>query len=175
MKPLPNNPPGWGAIDASGNAGAAPISRAAIVAAAQSCIGTPFRHQGRLPGRFLDCSGHVLHSMTAGGWTPGDQEIFRTNYERRPNGLEMRAYVEQECTEIAPGAVLPADILLMRWLGDPAPQPRHLAVVTRGAPDIVICHTHRSFNEVREHCLNEWADLVLGAYRLKALIAQELA
>ncbi|MBK8745664.1 MAG: peptidase P60, partial [Propionivibrio sp.] len=33
---------------------------AAILAAARACIGTPFVHQGRIPGLALDCAGLVV-------------------------------------------------------------------------------------------------------------------
>ncbi len=38
----------------------------AAIAAARTCLGTPFHHQGRAPGVGLDCIGLDHHSFTRG-------------------------------------------------------------------------------------------------------------
>jgi cell wall-associated NlpC family hydrolase len=43
------------------------MTAAEIIAAARACLGTPFRHQGRLPGIGLDCAGVALHVAQAVG------------------------------------------------------------------------------------------------------------
>ena len=36
------------------------MTSADIIAIARACLGTPFRHQGRIPGVALDCAGLVV-------------------------------------------------------------------------------------------------------------------
>lgn len=66
--------------------------RADVVEAARRLLGTPFGHQGRIPGVSLDCAGVVVETALACGaefedWTayrrfPREQDVVREMGER---------------------------------------------------------------------------------------------
>lgn len=95
-----------------------------IVAVARAQVGTPFRHQGRLPGKALDCAGLVVHVAAS----LGVDYIDRKGYPTLPYGglLESVLDAQPGLRRILPSTVRPAngDVLLMRFKGDP----QHLAI-----------------------------------------------
>ncbi len=82
------------------------VDRADIVAEARMHIGTPWRHQGRLPGHGLDCAGLLIVVARALGIVPADFDI--NGYSRWPDGTLLRWCEEhmQRVPEIEFGAVL---------------------------------------------------------------------
>ena len=127
---------------------------AALVAAARACLGTPFHHQGRLPGIGLDCIGLIVVALRAVGWTVVD----RCDYARRPDGSSLAAAL------MAHGAVrvdtpLPGDVLLFAFDG----QPQHVALLS--APDCII-HAYAPAGKVVEVGLNgSWRRRLVSAWR----------
>lgn len=97
------------------------ISPEAIVAAARANLGTPFRHQGRIPGKALDCAGLVVVTARAVGLEPLDF----AGYPRRPfAGLMEQVLDAQPCLRRVSRVPQAGDVLLMRFDGDP----QHLAI-----------------------------------------------
>ncbi|MBK7357570.1 NlpC/P60 family protein [Propionivibrio sp.] len=95
-----------------------------IINAARACLGTPFRHQGRIPGVALDCAGLVVAVAKAIGADYNDV----AGYGRTPYGGML-----ESCLCSQPGLDIsskadrqPGDILLIRFSGDP----QHLAIFT---------------------------------------------
>ncbi|HRH13183.1 MAG TPA: NlpC/P60 family protein [Azonexus sp.] len=134
-----------------------------IVAAARAEIGTPFRHQGRTPGRALDCAGLMI--IIAG--RIGSEVIDSTAYARRPSSalLEMALDMQPCLTRVALDAIEPGDILLMKFEGDP----QHLAIFA-GRSDIYqddgIIHAWAQARKVCEHRLTpDWRARIVRAYR----------
>ncbi|MEM7568153.1 MAG: NlpC/P60 family protein [Pseudomonadota bacterium] len=76
-----------------------------MIAAARSCLGTRFRHQGRTPGRGLDCLGLIVVAAQAAGITMADQRA----YSRQPNQADFQQYVAANAmalrTQVAPGRI----------------------------------------------------------------------
>lgn len=97
--------------------------RSQIILAARQCIGTPFRHQGRWPGRGLDCVGLVRYPAVALGLYNDDADVF--GYREIPDPERMERELENWFEPIDKSAIAPADILWLR-----APQPQHLAIYT---------------------------------------------
>ncbi len=127
-----------------------------IIDAARACIGTPFRHQGRIPGVALDCAGLVIAVANALGVAYVDQQ----GYSRTPaNGRLECALDDQPCLErIAAMDRQPGDVLLIRFAGDP----QHLAIF---AGDTLI-HSYARVGSVCEHRLaSVWAARIVCAYR----------
>ena len=92
-----------------------------IVAIARTQIKTPFRHQGRIPGKALDCAGLIVHIAHELGLDYVDQ----TNYPRRPYaGLLEAALDAQPCLRRVERAPQTGDVLLFRIASDP----QHLAI-----------------------------------------------
>lgn len=132
----------------------------AIVSAARGLIGTPFVHQGRIPGRALDCAGLVV----AVAQSLGVQYIDQTGYSRNPSGgLLETALDDQPGIERVPTSErAPGDILLMRFSGDP----QHLAIL---AGDTII-HAWEAPGIVCEHDLTDlWVRRIVRVYRFRGL------
>lgn len=82
------------------------MTPADVVAAARQHLGTPWRHQGRMPGVALDCAGLVIIVARQLGLVP---EAFDVNgYSRAPDG-SMERWCDlhmQRLAAIELGAVL---------------------------------------------------------------------
>jgi cell wall-associated NlpC family hydrolase len=132
---------------------------AAIVAAARECVGTPFRHQGRLPKIGLDCAGLVIYAARAQGLPVID---FKGYPDRPFDGMLKRMLDSQTCIrEIYITDIQPGDLLLMRVNHDP----QHLAIVSENN---YIIHTFQDIGKVAEHRMDLLARAkILNAYRFK--------
>lgn len=128
-----------------------------FITAARACVGTPFRHQGRLPGIGLDCAGLVIHAAKAIGVTLKDY----TGYPDTPfNGMLKRMCDEQIfLREIPKTDALPGDILLMRV----REAPQHLAIVSYGN---YIIHAFQNIGKVAEHGIDDLMRVkIVAVYR----------
>ncbi len=129
-----------------------------IVAAARACIGTPFVHQGRIPGVALDCAGLVVAVAESVGVEYADH----AGYGRNPaNGLlESVLDVQPFLTRVFDRK--PGDVLLMRFAGEP----QHLAIFTGDN----IIHSYESVGKVCEHRMADvWAVRIVRVYRFKGV------
>ena len=133
-----------------------------ILAAARQCLGTPFRHQGRLVGFGLDCAGlavHVARQIGVGhldvsgyGRTPASGQLERS-LDSQPC-LERVALIEDR---------LPGDLLLMRFASDP----QHLAILT---DQQTIIHAYETVGQCCEHRLSSvWASRIVRVYRFRGI------
>lgn len=68
-----------------------------VVTAARAEIGTPWVHQGRLPGRALDCAGLIITVARALALVPSDFDV--NGYSRAPDG-SMTDILGQWCEQI---------------------------------------------------------------------------
>ena len=131
-----------------------------IIRAARGLIGTPFVHQGRLPGRALDCAGLVVAVAQA----IGVEYVDQTGYSRSPSGGLLESALDDQpgITRIAPDIRAPGDILLMRFSGDP----QHLAILAGNT----IIHAYEAPGLVCEHDLTDlWVRRIVRVYRFKDL------
>lgn len=82
------------------------VRAADVVAAARAELGTPWMHQGRLPGVALDCAGLVIVTARRLGLVPNDWDL--NGYARLPDGSLMARCAEhmQPIDQIELGAVL---------------------------------------------------------------------
>lgn len=128
-----------------------------IVAAARAAIGTPFRHQGRIVGKALDCAGLAVHAATAAGVSISDE----THYPRTPGGGRLESALDRQTdiVRVDPNNLQDGDILLMRF----GREPQHIAIV---AGENII-HSYERVGRVVEHGLNaEWQSRIVRAYRV---------
>lgn len=125
-----------------------------IVAAARACVGTPFRHLGRVPGKALDCAGLAVSVARELGLAVDDRDA----YGRSPaNGLLEAMLDAQPCLRRVFRAPQAGDLLLMRFSGDP----QHLAVC---AGDTII-HAWSTVGKVAEHRFTDiWQARVVRVY-----------
>jgi len=118
-------------------------SRAALIAAARACLGTPFRHQGRQPGVGLDCVGLLVHAARAAGLCDYDFTV----YGRRPSGGLLEAHLAAAgLREIPVARARPGDVALFRFDG-PA---QHVGLLSERG----MIHAHIAMRGVVEHRLD---------------------
>lgn len=128
----------------------------AIIAGARECLGTPFRHQGKLVGRGLDCAGVAIHAARQAGL----DVIVVDGYGRHPaDGSLEQALAEQTCLQpVSLDDRQPGDLLLMRFSADP----QHLAIYTGES----IIHAYQAAGKCVEHRLSDvWAARIVAVYR----------
>ena len=131
-----------------------------IIAAARACIGTPFRHQGRLPGVALDCAGLLIAVAQEVGAEYQDVPGYGPN----PSGgmLEAALDAQPSLDKVPVNARAPGDLLLMRF----ATEPQHLAVFTGEN----IIHAYSHVGQVCEHRLSSvWAARIVRGYRFRGI------
>ena len=131
---------------------------AAMIAAARACLGTPFHHQGRLPGQGRDCIGLVVVAARAAGLAVAD----RADYGRRPDGGSLvEALLAHGAVHVdGPGVVRAGDILVFRYDG----QPQHVALAT-GADAMI--HSFAPAGQVVETSLGGyWRRRLAGVYSM---------
>lgn len=131
-----------------------------IIAAARACLGTPFQHQGRIPGVALDCAGLLIAVAQAIGADYHDV----TGYGPHPcGGMLEQALDDQPCLEPVRVAQRRAgDLLLMRF----DTEPQHLAVLTGET----IIHAYSNVGKVCEHRLSAvWAARIVRVYRFRGV------
>lgn len=78
--------------------------------AVESYAGTPWMHQGRLPGVGLDCAGLVSCGLRAVGEDPIDE----TDYRRQPDRRRILQWLQDHCDRIY-GEPEIGDILLFGY------------------------------------------------------------
>lgn len=136
------------------------MNRSEIVVAARSLMGTPFRHQGRVPGLALDCAGLVIVVAQQ----LGIEHFDVPGYGRRPHrGLLEQVLADQPALipvnrrESGPG-----DVLLMRF----GKEPQHLAILAEST----IIHSWEASGKVCEHGLDDlWLTRIVRVYRFAGI------
>lgn len=135
----------------------------AVIAAARECLGTPFKHQGRVVGIGMDCAGLLVHCFKALGVDHFDE----FGYPRNPydGQLEKILDLQPSLRRIDLTEVQAGDVLAMRLKS----APQHIAIHTglvRGHPYVL--HASELHGRVVEHRLDElWGSRVMRAYRLE--------
>lgn len=130
-----------------------------IIKAARDCLGTPFVHQGRLPGKGLDCVGLVRWPHVALGFGEEDER----RYGMAPDPKRMKQLLEHYLVPIPRDQMKPADILWFRIDG----MPTHLAIY---AGKTIIHALNSGPQRVVEHGFRHpWTQRVAGVFRYKWL------
>ena len=136
-----------------------------IIAAAMECEGTPFKHQGRVAGRGLDCAGvlvHVLRSMDL----PYNDEM---GYPRTPFDGQLENILDSQPSleRIPPSEKKRGDVLCMRI----SSAPQHIAIFLgdiNGHPYII--HGSSEHGKVAVHRLDQvWGARIVRVYRFKGM------
>jgi len=130
-----------------------------IVEAARECIGTPFRHQGRMKGVGLDCVGLARYPAEALGISIGDYD----GYSRQPDPQVMAAKLDEFLVKVEPEDMQLGDILWMAF----AKEPMHLAIY---AGDTIIHAVCLGPEKVVEHGFRApWPQRVVAIYRYRGI------
>lgn len=101
------------------------MSRAAFIETCQSYVGTPYLHQGRMPGVALDCLGLVICGLWDTGIKPRSFDI--QGYGPHPDGTMLA-----QCREHMSETKTPRAGCVAVFEGDMGP--RHLGVLFDYAP-----------------------------------------
>lgn len=126
---------------------------------ARSYIGTPFHHQGRLPGVGLDCAGVVVCALVASGVTVQDVK----GYGRVPTGGIFAAAVGAQCDKIELSDAQVGDFIMFAFRDEP----QHIAMIS-GIDPIMLIHAYQDVGRVVENALDDtWKARMRGVYRLK--------
>lgn len=139
------------------------MTRDDIVAAARSALGTPFKHQGRMAGKGLDCAGLLVHVVTALGLPVAD----RSGYARHPSSGELESALAEHVAlgilvQVPVNAVQAGDFVLMRF--ETERENRHLGVIGHG--DMLI-HAWAVVRKVCEHRIDDqWRRRIVAAWRI---------
>lgn len=96
-----------------------------FVAAAMSMVGTPFGHQGRLPGHLLDCVGLAVCAARAVGFGLRDFTAYRSKPQR---GVLMQAFREQ-ADPVEPGDERAGDLVAVAVRRRVASDPHHVSIL----------------------------------------------
>ncbi len=127
-----------------------------IVAAARACVGTPFRHQGRTPGKGLDCAGLLIVASRAAGVDPVDV----LGYPRRPDGNLKAALDRQPGLKRVNGPPKAGDFILFHYEDDA--HEGHLGVCA----GTNLIHAWAHARKVAEHAFTpEWQRRIAAVYR----------
>lgn len=132
-------------------------SQKEILKHARECLKTPFRHQGRICGKSLDCAGVIIHVAKSLGFSPEDIKAYGRSPSRGTlmTTLDSQSCIYQVCH------MLPGDILLMKF----GSEPQHLAIYTDAN---TIIHGYSKVGYVCEHRLSSmWKGKIVKIYRFK--------
>jgi cell wall-associated NlpC family hydrolase len=112
--------------------------RTDIIAYARTLVGTPFQHQGRLPGVGLDCVGLLVAVARRFELTFHDH----TGYSKYPDAQSFLRELSSGLIPIDAKEALPGDVLTF-WVRHPS-KPQHAAL----ASDRGMIHAYHSFRPV---------------------------
>ncbi len=129
-----------------------------IITAARSALGVRFRHQGRTMSG-MDCAGLVVYVAQSLGLEYADHD----GYARQPSGGLLESALDvQPCLERVKGPPQAADVLLMKFDGDP----QHLGIYTGSS----LIHAWALARKVCEHGFTDpWPGRVVRVYRFKGI------
>ena len=135
------------------------MKREDFVSNARSMIGTPFHHQGRVPGVGLDCAGLVI--CAASELDLGD----KAGYGRIPSqGLFSQAVADQ-CDPVSLDVAVPGDIIMFAF----RTEPQHVAIISSINP-VMIIHAFKDAGRVVENSLDAtWLGRLRGVWRIRGL------
>ncbi|TNE75557.1 MAG: peptidase P60 [Gammaproteobacteria bacterium] len=127
-----------------------------IVELARECMGTPFRHQGRLPGKYLDCAGLLVHVLKSLGLPVLDNK----GYPGRPfdGQLERIFEAEPSLMRIPKADMRAGDV----WVCRIKKAPQHIMIFTGNT----VIHTYSNTGRVVEQDAAAWVRHITHVYRI---------
>lgn len=137
------------------------MTRNDILTAARAVVGTPFRHQGRIAGKGLDCAGLLVHVAR----TVGVEPIQREGYARLPTYGQLEETLQENVdagilVTVPIDDLLLGDMVLMWFEGEGAS--RHLGIIGDGT----LIHSWAVVRRVCEHTLDDvWRRRIIAGFR----------
>lgn len=132
-------------------------SNADVIAAARLMIGTPWRHQGRVPNVALDCAGLVL----AVGHKLGVTEFDTVAYQREAAPDQFVRYFKEHGKEIPLAAIHPGAVVALR----DNKYPCHCGIIGSNVHGLTLIHAFaRRRRVVEEQLTRQWMMLTVGVF-----------
>lgn len=131
----------------------------AVVTAARTWVGTPFRHQGRMKGSGVDCWNLVRCVGEETGYLHIAPQEFKSfeGYKRVPaDGLLTKALDTFLINSWSIDAInhLPGYVaLIKRRLGE---DPKHCAIIAKHKDRLTLIHSAENYGGCQEHTLTQW-------------------
>lgn len=139
-------------------------TRADVVAAARSLLGTPYQHMGRSPGVALDCAGVLICVARACGLVGPDFDV--PAYRRRPDGT-LLDWCDAHMRRIPSSEMRAGDAVVIAT--DSLPQ--HLALLGdyRGRGHSIIHASEKAKGVIETRLLFSRALRLVAAYALPGI------
>lgn len=135
-------------------------TRGDILTYARTFIGTPYHHQGRVPGVGLDCIGVLTCVCKRFGLTDHDM----IGYSRSPDGMTLEREFAGNMVPIKLGEVQPGDVITF-WVRRPQ-LIQHAGIAT----DVGILHTWaQSLGVVEHHLDTRWRKRIACCYQFPGI------
>jgi cell wall-associated NlpC family hydrolase len=146
----------------------ATAARAAFVATVLGYVGTPYHHQGRVPGVGLDCPGPLVCASWEHGIKPRTFNV--AGYGRVPDGAVLQGLCEEHMQRIHYDDRLPGDVPLVRFQQG---HPQHLGILVDIQSDRQYWVEAEGFRHKRvikaRFMLGDRAVQLVGLYRVPGL------
>lgn len=107
------------------------VDRAVFVSTVLGYVGTPYHHQGRTPGLAMDCPAPIIVACWELGLKPRTFDV--QGYGPDPDGLALKAHLDEHAEPIAFDQAQAGDVLLAAWDRERG-RPRHLGVLIDATP-----------------------------------------
>ncbi len=138
--------------------------RKLFIAELRSLVGTPYRHQGRVPGVGLDCVGLGVVAARAVGLEIKDQAV----YQRLAEGNTLLDRLAENGDEIPVAEALPGDCLAI-WFDRGSRVAQHVAFLVETAPSRRVVHAWADVGHVCECELGPMGSRVVAAFRIRGM------
>jgi cell wall-associated NlpC family hydrolase len=128
-----------------------------VVKYARECIGTPFRHQGRVVGVALDCAGVIIYCAQQLNIPHADMQ----GYPRLPFKNTLREFLDSQerLLEVPIAEMQAGDVILMRIKA----APQHLGVY---AGNNYMIHAFDDVGRTVEQRIDDsWLKKITAVYR----------
>lgn len=132
------------------------VTGADVVTEARTWIDTPYEHQHREKGFYVDCAGVVVGTCRNLGLVAPDFDI--QGYARRPDGVSLIEACDKYCTRVSLWALKPGHMLVLRFGEDP----QHMGIVgdyRHGGLSLIHAYSQATPPRVVEHRLLDTATM----------------
>lgn len=108
------------------------VDRSDFIKTVLSFEGTPYLHQGRVPGVGMDCPAPMIVAAWIHALKPRSYDI--TGYPKHPDGSTLRRLCDEVLTPISMDEAIAGDVLLTAWAREKM-TPRHLGFLVDATPN----------------------------------------
>lgn len=138
--------------------------RESFVAALRDLVGTPFKHQGRVPGVGLDCVGVGVVAALACGFDVRDVRA----YTRQASGDSLLESLEKNGERISVDELQAGDCVAV-WFDRGTKHAQHVAFMVETEPEIRVVHAWQDVGLVCECGLGAMSRRIVAAFRIGGL------